>query len=75
MTITLPKPEDMRLEQSLNVMPEGSLGDLPNAINVEETREREHQIPDERPQRIPIEIPIEGSPETHVKAKSEGNMR
>ena len=25
--------------------------------------------------RIPIETPIEGSPETHVKAKSEGNIR
>ena len=42
LTITLPKPEDMRLEPSLNVMPEGSLGDLPNAVNAEETREREH---------------------------------
>ena len=40
LTITLAKPEDMRLEQSLNVMPEGSLGDLPNAVNAEETRER-----------------------------------
>ena len=75
LTITLPKPEDMRLEPSLNVMPEGSLGDLPNAVNAEETREREHQIPEERPQRTPFETQIEGSPETHVKAKSEGNMR
>ena len=40
---TSPKPEDMRLESSLNVMPEGSLGDLPNAVNAEETREREHR--------------------------------
>ena len=75
LTITLPKPEDMRLEPSLNVMLEESLGDLPNAVNAEETREREHQIPEERPQRIPFEIPIEGSPETHVKAKSESNIR
>ena len=65
----------MRLEPSLNVMPEGSLGDLPNAVNAEETREREHQIPEERRQRTPFETPIEGSPETHVKAKSEGNIR
>ena len=75
LTITSPKPEDMRLEPSLNVMPEGSLGDLPNAVNAEETREREHQIPEERPQRTPFETPIEGSPETHVKAKSESNIR
>ena len=54
-TITLPKPEDMRLEPSLNVVPEGSLGDIPNAVNAEETREREHQIPEERPQVTPFE--------------------
>ena len=75
LTITSPKPEDMRLELSLNVMPEGSLGDLPNTVNAEETREREHQIPEERPQRKPFETPIEGSHETHVKAKSESNIR
>ena len=75
LTITSPKPEDMRLEPSLNVMLEASLGDLPNAVNAEETREREHQIPEERPQATPFETPIEGSPETDVKAKSEGNMR
>ena len=75
LTITSPKPEDMRLELSLNVMPEESLGDLPNAVNAEETSKREHQIPEERPQRTPFETPIEGSPETHVKAKSESNIR
>ena len=74
LTITSPKSEDMRLEPSLNVMPEGSLGDLPNTVNVEETREREHQIPEERPQRTPFETLIEGSPKTHVKANSQGNM-
>ena len=75
LTITLPKPEDMRLEPSLNVMLEESLGDLPNTVNVEETREIEHQIPKERPQGTPLETPIEGSPETHGKAKSESNTR
>ena len=67
LTPTLPKPEDMRLELSLNVIPEGSLGDLPSAVNVEETREREHQVPEERLQRIPLETQIGGSPETCVK--------
>ena len=65
----------MRLEPSLNVMPEGSLGDLPSAVNVEETREREHQVLEERLQRIPLETQIEGSPETHVKTKTESNIR
>ena len=63
------------LEPSLNVMPEGSLGDLPSAVNVEETREREHQVPEERLQRIPLETQIEGSPETRVKTKTESNIR
>ena len=74
LTPTSPKPEDMRLEPSLNVMPEGSLGDLPNAVNAEETRERECQIPKERPQGTPLETPNKESPETHGKAKSESNM-
>ena len=65
----------MRLELSLNVMPEISLGDLPNAVNAEETREREHQIPEEKSQRTPFETLIEGTPETSVKAKSDSNMR
>ena len=56
-------------------MPEGSLGDLLNAVNAEETREREHQIPKERPQRTPFETPNEGPPETHIKAQSEGNIK
>ena len=75
LTPTLPKPEDMRLEPSLNAMPEGSLGDLPNVVNAEETREREHWIPEERPQGTPFETQIEGSPETRVKTKTESNIR
>ena len=75
LTPTLPKPEHIRLEPSLNVMPEGSLGDLPSAVNVEEAREREHQVPEERLQRIPLEMQIEGSPETCVKIKTESSIR
>ena len=65
----------MRLESSLNVMPEGYLGDLPSAVNVEETREREHQVPEERLQRRPLETQIEGSPETPMKTKTESSIR
>ena len=75
LTPTLPIPEDIRLEPSLNVMPEGSPSDLPSAVNVEETREREHQVHEERLQRIPLETQIEGSPETCVKTKTENNIR
>ena len=38
----------MRLDLSLNVTPEGSIGDLPTAVgDIEEAREREHQVPEE----------------------------
>ena len=57
----------MRLDPSLNVPPEGSLGDLPTAVNTEEAREEEHQVPEERPQGAPftnVEASIERTPET-----------
>ena len=75
LTPTSPRHEDMRLDPSLNVMPEGSLGDLPNAVNTEETREREHHVPEERSQDTPFETSIEGTPDTHVKVKPESNVR
>ena len=40
LTLTTPKPEDMRLDPSLNLTPEESLGDLPATVgNTEEARE------------------------------------
>ena len=49
LTPTSPRPEDMKLDPSLNVLPEGPLGDLLTAVNTEEAREREHQVLEERP--------------------------
>ena len=48
LTSTSPRHEDMRLDLSLHVTLEGSLGDLPTAIGNKEAREREHQVPEER---------------------------
>ena len=42
LTPTTPKSEDMRLEPSLDVTPEGSLEDLPGAVD----RERKNQVPE-----------------------------
>ena len=75
MTPTSPRHKDMRLDLSLNVMLEGSLGDLPTAVNTEETREREQQVPEERPQEAPFETSIEGTPDTPLKVKPESNVR
>ena len=74
LTPASPRHEDMRLDPSLDLMPEGSLGDLPNAVNTEVAREREHQVPDERPKETPFEISIEETPDTLLKAKPESNM-
>ena len=68
LTLTLPRHEDMQLDPSLNVMPEGSLGDLPTAVD-EEARRREHQVPEERLQETPFKTSIEGTPDTHLKVK------
>ena len=48
LTPTTPRREDMRLDPSLNVTPEGSLSDLPIAVgNVTEDQERKNQLPEE----------------------------
>ena len=73
LTLTSPRHEHMRLDPSLNVTPEGSLGDLPTAVgDIKEAREREHQVPEERLQEGPftnVEAPIERTPETLLKVE------
>ena len=62
----------MRLDPSLNLTLEGSLGDLPATVgNTEEAREREYQVPEERPQGTPFE----GTPDTHLKTGSESHIK
>ena len=68
----------MRLDPSLNVTLEGSLGDLPSAVSTEEAREIEHQVPEERPQKasfINIETSIEETPDTHLEVKPESKEK
>ena len=49
LTLTPPRYEDMRMILTLNVTPEGSLGDLLAAVGgTEETREGTQQIPDDK---------------------------
>ena len=43
LTATSPRHEDMRMDSTLNITPEGSPGDLPAAVGgMEEARERTH---------------------------------
>ena len=60
---TTPRREDMRLEPSLNVTPEGSLGDIPAAVD----RERKNQVPEERLLGTSSETTYMEIPDTCVK--------
>ena len=76
MTPTTPGREDIRLDPSLNVTPEGSLVDLPAAVgNVAEDRERKNQLPEEGLQGAPIETANIGISDTCVKTKPESTIR
>ena len=63
----------MRMDLTLNVTPEGSLGDLPAAVGgTEETREGTQQIPDDK--RNPSSNIIPSTAETaesHLKVATE----
>ena len=62
----------MRLDPSLKVAPEGSLGDLPAAVgHVKADRERDSQLPMERPQGAPSETANVGISDMHLKTKPE----
>ena len=76
MTPTTPRHEDMRLDPTLNVTPEGSLVDLPAVVgNMAEDRERKNQIPEEGIQGTSSETAYMGIPDTFVKTKPESTMR
>ena len=69
----------MRMDSTLNVMLEGSLGDLPATVGgVEEIREGTHPVSEERPQdgspSINIIASTEETPETHLKVAPERNL-
>ena len=68
LTPTTPRCEDMRIDLTLNVTPEGSLVDLPTAVgNITEERERKNQLPEEGLQGTSSETTYMEIPDTHVK--------
>ena len=73
LTLTPPRHEDMRMDLTLNITPEESLGNLPTAVGViEETREVTQQISDDK--RSPSSNVITSTaetPETHLKVATE----
>ena len=71
LTPTTPRHEDMRLEASLNVTLEGSLADIPAAVD----RERKNQVPEEELLGTSSETTYMDIPNTHVKTVPESSAR
>ena len=63
LTPNTPRGEDMRLEPSLNVTPEGSLADIPTVVK----REMREQAPEKELLGTPSETTYMEIPNTHVK--------
>ena len=71
LTPTMPGCEDMRLEPSLNVTPEGSLADIPAAVE----RDRKNQVPEEGLLGTSSETMYMEIPDTRVKTVPESTTR
>ena len=72
LTPTPPRHEDMRMDSTLNITPEGSLDDLPEAVG---GIEGIWQIPeDERGPSSNVITSTEETPKTHVKVETERNL-
>ena len=71
LTPNTPRGEDMRIEPSLNVTPEGSLADIPTAVE----REKKDQMPEEEQLRTSSETTYMEIPNTRVKTVSESPTR
>ena len=71
-----PRHEDMRMNSTLNITPEGSFGDLPAPVGgVEETREGTcHISGDERSPFSNVITSTEETPKTHLKVATERNL-
>ena len=63
----------MRMDSTLNITPEGSLGDFPAAVGgTPETSEGTQQIPDDKKNLSSNVIPSTAeTPETHLKVATE----
>ena len=68
LTLTAPMYDDVRTDSTLNMTPEGSLGDLPGAVEGIEERESMQQIFDEG-RSLPSNVapPAAEIPETNLK--------
>ena len=71
LTPNMPRGEDMRLEPSLNVTPEGSLADIPTAIE----REKKEQAPEKDLLGTSSETMYMEIPNTHVKTVPSSSSR
>ena len=76
LTPTAPVCEDMRIDTTLNVTPEESLGDLPAAVGGMEERENTQQTNDEERELISnVAPPAADVPETSPKVINERSIQ
>ena len=76
LTPTTPRCEDMRLDLTLNVTPEGSLVNFLDAVGtMAEDRERKNQLPEEGLLGTSSETTYMEIPDTHVKTVPESSAR
>ena len=81
LTLTLPKPEDMRMDSTVDIKPEGSLSDLPATVRgIKEARRElgthqtsENTLQDWSP-AINAVTSTEETPDTHVKVAPGRNI-
>ena len=71
LTPTMPRCEDMRIESSLNVTPEGSLADIPTAVE----REKKSHVPEEGQLGTSSETTYMEIPNTCIKTVPENPTR
>ena len=71
LTPTMPRHEDMRIEPSLNMTPEGSLADIPTAVE----KEKKSHVPEEGQLGTSSETMYMEIPNTHVKTVPESPTR
>ena len=71
LTPHMPRDEDMRIEPSLNMTPEGSLADIPTAVE----RRKKDQMPEEELLGTSLETTYMEIPNTHVKTVLESSKK
>ena len=76
LTLTTPVYDDVRVDSTLDMTPEGSLGDLPAAVEGIEERENTQQLFDKGRSPLSNVVPLAAEiPETNLKVITESSTQ